>query len=94
MHTGFVQRGLPRSSPKNALYKKKKWIIKHIKETYLANLDLFMMRFDGYDDALNLRLRLPFLYEDGTPMMATLAPHKLVYDFGACMHRPVPRRSI
>ena len=46
-----------------------------------------MMRFDGYDDALNLRLRLPFLYEDGTPMMATLAPHKLVYDFGACIVR-------
>ena len=45
-----------------ARYKKKKWIIKHIEEKYLVNLDLFMMRFGGYDDAPNLRLRLPFLY--------------------------------
>ena len=68
-------------------WRKDKWIRSHIQEVYLVDLGDFKVRFDGYDGALNLRLRLPFLYEDGTPMMTTLAPHKLVYDFGASIVR-------
>ena len=46
-----------------------------------------MMRFGGYDGSYNLRLRLPFLYEDGTPMMMTLMPHELVENLGAVPFR-------
>ena len=53
-------------------YRKAKWIRNHIEGAYLVDLDDFMVRFGGY--------------EDGTPMMATLAPHELV-DFGAAVVR-------
>ena len=60
-------------------WRKTKHTKDHIEKTYLVDLDSFVVvRFEGYDAAFNLRLKLPFLYEDGTPMMATLTPHELV----------------
>ena len=67
--------------------RKTKHIKEHIEKTYLVDLDDFMVRFEGYDATFNLRLKLPFLYEDGTPMMATLAPHELVDGFGPTVVR-------
>ena len=59
----------------------------HIQKTYLVDLDDFMVRFEGYDADFNLRLKLPFLYEDGTHMMATLTPHELVDGFAPMVIR-------
>ena len=59
--------------------RKQRYIRAHIEQTYFANLDyFFMMRFMGYDAALNLRLKLPFEYEDGASTMITMAPYKKV----------------
>jgi len=71
----------------NREWRKTKHIKDHIEKTYLVDLDVFMVRFEGYDAAFNLRLKLPFLYEDGTPMMTTLTPHELVDGFGATVVR-------
>ena len=71
----------------NARRRKTKHIKEHIEKTYLVDLDDFMVRFEGYDADFNLRLKLPFLYEDGTPMMATLTPHELVDGFGPTVVR-------
>ena len=46
-----------------------------------------MVRFEGYDAAFNLRLKLPLLYENDTPMMTTLTPHELVNGFAPMMVR-------
>ena len=46
-----------------------------------------MVRFEGYDADFNLRLKLPFLYEDGTSMMTTLTPHELVDGFAPTVVR-------
>ena len=62
-------------------WRKTKHIKEHIEKTYLVDLDDFMVRFEGYDADFNLRLKLPFLYEDGTHMMTTLTPHELVDGF-------------
>ena len=67
--------------------RKTRHIKEHIEETYLIDLDSFMVRFEGYDAAFNLRLKLPFLYEDGTPMMTTLTPHELVDGFAPTVVR-------
>ena len=47
--------------------RKTQHIKEHIEKTYLVDLDDFMVRFEGYDADFNLRLKLPFLHEDGTP---------------------------
>ena len=75
------------NSDNNRGWRKTKHIKEHIERTYLVDLDFFMVRFEGYDADFNLRLKLPFLYEDGTPMMATLAPHELVDGFGPTVVR-------
>ena len=67
--------------------RKTKHIKEHIEKTYMIDLDDFMVRFEGYDAAFNLRLKLPFLYEDGTHMMATLTPHELVDGFAPMVIR-------
>ena len=71
----------------NREWRKTKHIKEHIEKTYLVDLDDFMVRFEGYDAAFNLRLKLPFLYEDGTHMMATLTPHELVDGFAPTVVR-------
>ena len=67
--------------------RKTKHIKEHIEKTYLVDLDDFMVRFEGYDATFNLRLKLPFLYEDGTHMMTTLTPHELVDGFAPTVVR-------
>jgi len=67
--------------------RKTQLIKEHIEKTYMIDLDDFMVRFEGYDAAFNLRLKLPFLYEDGTHMMTTLTPHELVDGFAPTVVR-------
>ena len=67
--------------------RKTEHIKEHIKKTYLVDLDDFMVRFEGYDADFNLRLKLPFLHEDGTSMMTTLTPHELVDGFAPTVVR-------
>jgi len=67
--------------------RKTKHIKNHIEKTYLIDLDDFMVRFEGYDADFNLRLKLPFLYEDGTHMTTTLTPHELVDGFAPMVVR-------
>ena len=55
----------------NREWRKTKHTKGHIEKTHLIDLDSFMVRFEGHDASFNLRLKLPFLYEDGTPMMTT-----------------------
>ena len=71
----------------NREWRKTKHIKEHIEKTYLVDLDFFMVRFEGYDADFNLRLKLPFLYEDGTHMMTTLTPHELVDGFAPMVVR-------
>ena len=65
----------------NREWRKTKHIRAHIEKTYLINLYILMVRFEGHDAAFNLHLKLHFLYEDGTPMMTTLTPHELADGF-------------
>ena len=75
------------SSDYNRGWRKTMHIMEHIEKTYLVDLDFFMVRFEGYDADFNLRLKLPFLYEDGTHMMTTLTPHELVDGFAPTVVR-------
>ena len=75
------------NSDYNRGWRKTKHIKNHIEKTYLIDLDYFMVRFEGYDADFNLRLRLPFLYEDGTHMTTTLTPHELVDGFAPMVVR-------
>ena len=48
------------NSDRNRGWRKTEHIKDHIEKTYLIDLDYFMVRFEGYDAAFNLRLKLPF----------------------------------
>ena len=83
----FAVDNLYLDNPGQREERKTEHLKEHIQKTYLVDLDDFMVRFEGYDADFNLRLKLPFLHEDGTSMMTTLTPHELVDGFGTCVVR-------
>jgi hypothetical protein len=83
----FAVDNLYLDNPGQREERKTEHLKEHIQKTYLVDLDDFMVRFEGYDADFNLRLKLPFLHEDGTSMMTTLTPHELVDGFGICVVR-------